>query len=807
MNAVWARARSELRATLRGSVALIVMLGLFAGAVLAATAGARRQTSAYPRFLAATGSADAIVYSSPQGIESTVPTVDLGRVAKLPQVRRAAFLSSPFGVATTADGDVLWDGSLSIQGADPSLTPFWSPRLLAGRLPDPARADEVAVGYLSPQDPRVHLGATIRVALLRKGLDPFSTGDSPSSEDLLPPVEVHVVGMVVFPGELTSDNPEVFVTGEFFHRYVGDAESFPLLAVDLKGGIADFPAFSKGVDAITPGAVAFTLLDEAKFVKHATDLQSAALWLFAALAAAAGLVIFAQAVTRQTILGATDNPSLRAVGMTTGQLFGVAMVRSVLIGLASSIIAVSIAVAASPLMPMGLARIIEPDRGISFDAVVLGLGGLALLLLVPLLTAWPAWRAARVRGDSLGAAVPGTNRTSLVGRGLAKTGISPTAVTGVRMALEPGRGRTSVPVWTTVLGVTVAIAAFAASFTFLGSYRHVLATPRLYGVDFDIGVGNPFLGPDAGPAIVAVLQKDPDIDRFSGGSIFQFVQVHGPGDTTERLNVWAFEPIRGLVHPTISAGRWPTAPGEIALGARSMRALHTGVGRTVTVTGGSTTAQMRVVGQATLPEAGLAPGLGDGAGMSLEGLRVFYPDAAENVFPVDLKPGANAAAVTTRLNESLASIGANVADLEDTPNLSNFKRIQALPLLLAGLLAVAGAATLVHTLISSIRRRRRDLAILSILGFSRGQVSSIVAWQASTLALLALVVGLPLGIAAGRWGWYLFTTQLGIVFEPRIGSVPLLLAVPATLVAANLIALLPGRAASRVKPAVVLRTE
>jgi FtsX-like permease family/MacB-like periplasmic core domain len=807
MNAVWARARSELRATLRGSVALILMLGLFGGAVLAATAGARRQTSAYPRFLAATGGADAVVYSAPQGFTSAVPTIDLGKVAKLPQVRRAAFLSSPFGVASLPNGDVLWDGSLSIQAADPAITPFWSPRVLSGRLPDPGRADEVAVGYLSPQDPGVHIGATLDIRLLKGGVDPFMAGDAPAPEDLLPPIAVHVVGMVVFPGELTSDNPEVFVTGEFFHRYVGDAESFPELAVDLKGGVADFPAFSKGVDAITPGAVAFTLLDEAKFVRHATDLQAAALWLFAGLAALAGLLIFAQAVTRQTIIGATENPSLRAVGMTTGQLFGVAMVRSIAIGVGSSVIAVVIALATSPLMPMGLARIIDPDRGISFDPVVLGLGGLALLVLVPVLAAWPAWRGARVRSDPLGIAAPRTNRSSLVGRGLAKAGLSPTAVTGVRMALEQGRGRTAVPVWTTVLGVTMAIAAFAASFTFLGSYRHVLATPRLYGVDFDIGVGNPFLGPDAGPAIVAILQRDPDIAQFSGGNIFEFVQVHGADGTTERLNVWAFEPIRGLVHPTISAGRWPTAADEIALGARSMRALHISLGRTITVSGGASTARLRVVGQATLPEGGLGPGLGDGVAMSLDGIRVLYPDAAENVFPINLVPGANAAAVTARLNAELAPIGADVADLRDTPNLSNFKRIQALPLLLAGLLAVAGAATLVHTLISSIRRRRRDLAILSTLGFSRGQVSGIVAWQASTLVVLALAVGLPLGIAAGRWGWYLFATQLGIVFEPRVGSIPLLLAAPATILLANLIAVLPGRAASRTKPAVVLRTE
>jgi putative ABC transport system permease protein len=167
----------------------------------------------------------------------------------------------------------------------------------------------------------------------------------------------------------------------------------------------------------------------------------------------------------------------------------------------------------------------------------------------------------------------------------------------------------------------------------------------------------------------------------------------------------------------------------------------------------------------------------------------------------------DAAAATRRLNKALEPFGAGLANLKDTPNLSNFKRIESLPLLLAGLLALAGAATMLHTLVSSIRRRRRDLAILKTLGFLRGQVSAAVAWQATTLVVLALLLGLPLGIAAGRWGWNLFANQLGIVPEPQVSIVPLVLAIPATLLLANLIALLPGRAASRVSPALVLRSE
>jgi hypothetical protein len=82
-----------------------------------------------------------------------------------------------------------------------------------------------------------------------------------------------------------------------------------------------------------------------------------------------------------------------------------------------------------------------------------------------------------------------------------------------------------------------------------------------------------------------------------------------------------------------------------------------------------------------------------------------------------------------------------------------------------------------------------------------------VAWQATTLTLLALALGIPIGIAVGRWIWTAFSNQLGIVPSPAVPLPTLLLAVPATLLLANLIAYLPGRAAGRVQAATVLRTE
>src|SRR4029077_14883122 len=96
----------------------------------------------------------------------------------------------------------------------------------------------------------------------------------------------------------------------------------------------------------------------------------------------------------------------------------------------------------------------------------------------------------------------------------------------------------------------------------------------------------------------------------------------------------------------------------------------------------------------------------------------------------------------------------------------NSARIGRIPAVLAVLLAVIGVAVLGQFIVVSGRRRRRDFAVFKALGMSRRQVSSITAWQVSTWTGLALLAGLPLGVAAGRWSWAIFARGLGIPAVP-----------------------------------------
>jgi ABC-type lipoprotein release transport system permease subunit len=121
-------------------------------------------------------------------------------------------------------------------------------------------------------------------------------------------------------------------------------------------------------------------------------------------------------------------------------------------------------------------------------------------------------------------------------------------------------------------------------------------------------------------------------------------------------------------------------------------------------------------------------------------------------------------------------------------------------------LALLAVGTFTHVLVTSVRRRRRELAILKTLGLRRPQLLWVVGWEATSLAGAAMLAGLPLGLLAGRWSWALFAGALGVPGGADIPVLLVLLSIPVTWVLAILIAAGPARAA-RVRPAAVLRAE
>ena len=826
MGVLWLRARAQLRGRARANLFLALLVGLAGALVLAAVAGARRSEAALPRFLAANQTVDATVY-----VPSSGPADDAAaaqrRVAALPEVRQAFRMTGwTVGALILAGADPAepsgWQRQLGTVALDPGGSmAFGRPIMVAGRLPDERRPEEVAVDEELAGRRDLSVGSRYRVqAFTVEQFAAAGEGRDVAARGAV--ADLRVVGIVRYPRDLIPvvtdqenlrvNTGELYLTPAWWRRYGPDVANYGIgLAVRLQHGQADLPRLqaslrrlyggqaqaqgaeaSEGDKAITAGT------------RRAIALESAALAAFALLASVAALLLVGQTLGRQIRSEAAESPILRALGMTRGQLAGVAVVRAAPIAVAGSVLAVAGAVALSPATPLGVARRTELDPGVAVDPLVLAAGAALVAAGVLACAVLAGWRAGRAPAGALGVAeVTGAERRSRVAGALGATGLPPAAVTGTRFALEPGRGRTAVPVRSALTATAAAVCTLTVAVTFGGSLAHLAGDPRAYGITWDVQVGN--YADAQGPEQAArKLAADPAVAAYRGA-----MSGIGPLLEGRPVTVLSFASGKGSLGPVVVEGRGPAQPDEVALGTVTMRTLGRRIGDTVEIRGAGEPQRLRIVGRVVVNLGDGSPSVAPGKG------AVVHPDLWRHLDPpgapispsyffVRLDPAADRRLAIDRLRRDFPNTV--VLPLKQ-PDLTNLERVGYLPGLLAGLVALLALGTVTHALVTSVSRRRRDLAMLKALGFTRGQVSQTVAWQATTFALVAALIGVPLGIAGGRWAWRLIAGQLGIDAGPIVPPLSVLAIAAGALLVANLAAAGPGRAAARTHPAVALRSE
>ena len=122
-------------------------------------------------------------------------------------------------------------------------------------------------------------------------------------------------------------------------------------------------------------------------------------------------------------------------------------------------------------------------------------------------------------------------------------------------------------------------------------------------------------------------------------------------------------------------------------------------------------------------------------------------------------------------------------------------------------LAIVGAIAIGHLLVTSVRRRRRDFAVLKSVGFTRRQVLTTVAWQATTVAAAGLLLGLSLGLVLGVLLWHAVAHQIGVLATAEVPAETLAAIALGTIIAINVIAAYPAASAAHTQPAATLRSE
>jgi putative ABC transport system permease protein len=773
---VWAvllRARRTVRRRWLATTVVAAIVAIVCGAVLALAAGARRTSAAPDAFTDAVGGdPHAIVQQDTFFVPPRT-----AEVAALPGVESVEAITFAFAALVDPDRE-LADGTFVFAGTRP-----YASRLVAGRDPDPETRHEFVAdeAFVASHDARI--GDRFQLATLtREQIEQEAFGDPPEG----PTSEAVLVGVMaaadVFQTEYSST---VFPLALLDEDDVEVASTIMTVGVDPGVTLDQLRA---ALDSLPDGST--LRLERGQVisadVRNAVGAQAEATWLMAAVAAVAAVVALGQLLTRHVRLADVERSSLRALGFTRGQLAVDTVVRAALPAIAGVAVGMAVAVAASGLFPAGFVRVLEPHPGLQVDVTTLVAGGAVLLAGVLL------WVTVAVLATGTIAARRAPSRA--VGL-VVQRAASPAAATGTRFALTARDGSTAAALGT-LLAIAVLIAGVVGSAVFAASHNRLVTDRARVGSNYDFAVGDNTSR--SAVELRRALEGDPDI---AGLMILTAAQARTGGQTVGLVGV---ERVQGGLAPLVVAGRLPTGSDEVALGRVAARELDLGLGDEVAFSGPDAGGSYRVVGFAVVPTIGGNDGVGQGGVVTADGLDRLVTEPETSMAAIVLRDDAPADA-----DRRLAGlVGVSAGGAQDLPSsVLNVARVRRIPWLLAVMLAALGTLTIVHALIVSIQHRRRDLAVLRVLGADQRWVGRAVRWQATMLAALPLVVGVPLGVIAGSRTFRAFADRIGALPEPAL-PIALFVATTIGLVAvANIAALVPARRARRLSTAQTLRDE
>ena len=832
----WYWLRATFRKRWASYATIVVLVGSIGGLAIGSVSAAQRTQSSFNVFLASTNPSDLTVTLYAPNIAP-----ELARLAHVRHVGVSSYSVNAFPAGRNGAPDfapALVDGNVTSTGS--VKDEYFSEdkvAVVSGRMANPRKQDEFVADATAQHLMGWHLGESIPMYFYT---DKQTGGAGFGTNKVKPHVSLtmHLVGTMVLSNDVLADlvdqKPALMLfTPALTRQLVNNAIHYNQYALQLDHGARDVSAVEREIIAILPRGTTYTFRVNsvaAGEVNRSIEPESIALGVFGLIALLAALVIAAGLVARTLGSENEDFEVLRALGADPAMTTSASLLGLVGAIVSGALLAVAVAAGLSPLSPLGPVRAVYPDRGFAFDAATLGYGFLVLVVALVAVALIITWRRVRRRTERQRPVMPTLG--ARIGRMAADLGLPVTAVVGVRFALEPGRDRDAVPVRSALVGAVLAVAIVVTTLTFGNSLATLVSHPPLYGWNWNYAIaGN---GSGVPPQAVRLLKSDPYVAAYSGDN-FANAQIDG---VTVPIILTTYH---ASVTAPILSGHKVDAPGQIVLGAATMKELHKKLGQRVNVTYGTKKdapvyvplTSMKIVGTATLPAVGgtltqhTSMGVGAMVPIDIEppAFKKFIHSPYEalngsSIILVRFRDGALTSKAVASLKK-IADIGTKA--LNATPNgggssdsvlavqypaeIVNYRTIGVVPDLLALALAVGAVIALALTLVASVHRRRRDLALLRTLGFTGRQLRSAVAWQASVAGAVGAVVGIPIGVLSGRWLWTLFARNIFAVPEPTVPIIPLVVVGLAAMVLANVVAALPGRSAAQTSTAQVLRGE
>jgi hypothetical protein len=807
-------------------VALALVLGVLGGVGMASLAGARATDDSYTTLLAR---------SDPSALSLQIGSpISTSAFSKIPGVAHVGVADETFyAVPLTAKGTPEFGSGNVVPEAGLDGEFFTQDRVsvVRGRRANPRRANEFMATALGQRLMGWHIGSIVKMGVYtvqQTGMKGFGTTAVPPSKV----IEEHLVGTIVFDNGVVQDSvdqlPAYYVLTPAAAK--GDTSGFQYVQYNFAlSATANESAVVRDIVRTLPTGQTFTFnrlsVSEGE-VDRSVRPVALALGVFGALALLAALLVGLQMIARRLTAQRQDQVVVRALGASRLALIFDAILAPILATFAGVVLALAIATGLSSLTLLGPVRPLLHE-GTNFDPSIL-LGAAAILLVV--LTATSAVVAMRLAPGRVG--VLSTRGRSHVTRLVTKVGLPASAVTGVGFAFESGSGRRSVPVRSVLVGIVVAVTLLTSTLTFAGGLSALISRPALYGWNWNYALAS---GNEVPPKSLAVLEHYSREVTWSGVN-FADVQIDGVSEPVLVTSANA------AVAPRLLSGHEIRAANQVVLGPATMSALHKRVGQSVVISYGAKRdypaylppTRATIVGTATLPAAGSSgtfhPSMGvggilDGSAEPLalrQAIRSQQLLGGDDMYFVRFRRGVThkegLAIVTKAARAGDAQFDAlpndkgqgdtvSVLNVQYPAEIINYRSMGSTPLWLALAFAIGMTIAFGLTITSSVRLRRRDLALLKTLGFTRRQMRSSVAWQASASVAAGVVVGIPLGILLGRELWILFANEIYAVPFAAIPTLSLVVLGVGAVVVANLVALVPQHLAARTPAGVALRAE
>jgi putative ABC transport system permease protein len=768
------------RSLLRRRWAGLVLIGLIAAITGAAVAGAatvaRRTATAYPRLEAASGLGDAIaiVDGGPEVTEALL---------ELPQV--AAARPGTFLIGEDADEPYSYMG-ITVPVTD---SPVVTPVITRGRAPDPSDPSHIVIPEWLADLAGIGPGTTFEFDLL----SPVQYGEFPQQRPPDGPrISLEIVGvgrLAGLPEVLPPFHGTPALAAAHAEWQISDVLSVdlvdPAATGDFAAAVADLDRRSERIE----GREEFTAVSASPVAQHRVSVGSSSRLLTGGLVAfvvavvLAGTVALGQSLARLFGLDARDQQTEAALGLRPGARLAARLVIVAVPALLGAAGALAGGLLGARIEPLGSIRGLEPAPGPAVNVAIV-----ASVVAGTVVVVVAAGALAVVRSGRLATTAP-LGRPSAMVRRLATLGTGPVGITGIRFALEPGRGPRAVPTRTAIAGVVGGVIGLTALLVTVSSADRLVDDPVRWGAGYDLR-----LETDRTEA-----EEIAAMDGVASVSADRAAPVLIDGELTTSS---AMVHVQGAVTWTLFDGRGPERSGEVVLGSRIAGRVGAGVGDTVHITDrAGDIHRMAVVGVGVGPQNG-SDQLGSWVQLWPADQEEVALAEAFGLTLIDVADGADVDALAAELRQ-----GHELSERISPPEVADLAELDLVPVLLGVILAGLAALALANALLVAVRRRRGDVGILRTLGFVPRQAGGTLFVMATSTAIGGVVLGVPLGLALGATLWRDLARRIGVQGDPSMpwsALVVLALAVPLLALAVSAV---PAARAARLRPAEVLRTE